>query len=61
VGLRYHALHHLLPALPYHRLAEAHRRLTAELPVSSAYHRAHHKGLTGLMIRLFGGRARGRG
>ena len=25
VGLRYHALHHLLPSLPYHSLAEAHR------------------------------------
>src|SRR5262249_48276792 len=24
VGLRYHALHHLLPGLPYHALGEAH-------------------------------------
>jgi fatty acid desaturase len=55
VGLRYHALHHLLPALPYHNLAEAHRRLSAALPRSSAYHRAHYQGLTGLVIRLFGG------
>ena len=29
VGLRYHALHHLLPSLPYHSLGEAHRRLVA--------------------------------
>ena len=27
VGLRYHALHHLLPGVPYHNLGEAHRRL----------------------------------
>jgi fatty acid desaturase len=27
VGLRYHALHHLLPRLPYHNLGAAHRRL----------------------------------
>jgi fatty acid desaturase len=29
VGLRFHALHHLLPSLPYHSLAEAHRRSPA--------------------------------
>jgi fatty acid desaturase len=45
VGLRYHALHHLLPAVPYHNLAEAHRRLAAALPAASAYHRAQHPGL----------------
>jgi hypothetical protein len=27
VGLRYHALHHMLPSVPYHSLPEAHRRL----------------------------------
>jgi len=45
VGLRYHALHHLLPGIPYHGLAEAHRRLLAVLPVSSAYHRSNQAGL----------------
>lgn len=45
IGLRYHALHHLLPRVPYHNLAEAHRRLAAALPLDSAYHRAHHRGL----------------
>jgi fatty acid desaturase len=39
VGLRYHALHHLFPTLPYHHLAEAHRRLLAALPEGSSYHR----------------------
>ena len=31
VGLRYHALHYLLPGIPYHNLAEAHRRLLSGL------------------------------
>jgi fatty acid desaturase len=32
VGLRYHALHHLLPRVPYHNLPIAHRRLAANGP-----------------------------
>jgi fatty acid desaturase len=40
VGLRYHALHHLVPAMPYHSLGSAHRRLSAQLPSSSIYHAA---------------------
>jgi fatty acid desaturase len=38
VGLQFHALHHLFPALPYHALDEAHRRLVQGLPAHSAYH-----------------------
>lgn len=37
VGLRFHALHHLFPTLPYHALAEAHRKLMDELPEDSPY------------------------
>jgi fatty acid desaturase len=55
VGLRYHAIHHLLPGLPYHALGEAHRRLSAALPPDSAYHRGHYKGLVGLVARLVKG------
>ena len=29
VGLRYHAMHHLFPQLPYHALPEARRRVIA--------------------------------
>ncbi len=60
VGLRYHALHHLLPGVPYHSLVEAHRRLTAAIEADSLYHKASYTGLPGLLDRLvrstFGGR-----
>lgn len=37
VGLRFHALHHHLPYLPYHSLGRVHRRLLAELPQNAPY------------------------
>ena len=52
VGLRYHALHHLLPSMPYHSLAEAHRRLSAHLGTEGTYHRANHAGLLPLVGRI---------
>ena len=55
VGLRYHALHHLLPGLPYHSLGEAHRRIKAAVPVDSVYHAASYPGLPGLLVRLVNG------
>jgi fatty acid desaturase len=44
VGLRYHALHHLFPSLPYHNLGRAHRRLIAQLPADSLYHQTIYPG-----------------
>jgi fatty acid desaturase len=38
LSLRYHALHHLFPHLPYHNLAAAHRRLVAHFAPDSLYH-----------------------
>ncbi len=52
VGLRYHATHHLLPSLPYHSLAEAHRRLMAQLGEQSTYHGANYSGLFALTGKL---------
>jgi len=52
VGLRYHAIHHLLPGLPYHALGEAHRRISAALDAGSRFHEASHLGLPQLVTRL---------
>ena len=37
VGLRYHALHHWIPSLPYHNLGRAHRLLAGTLTADSPY------------------------
>ena len=52
VGLRYHALHHLLPSVPYHSLGEAHRRLAARLGAGSTYAQANYPGLFPLVGRI---------
>jgi fatty acid desaturase len=44
VGLRYHCLHHMFPALPYHSLGTAHQRLMAQLPADSPYRSAMRRG-----------------
>ncbi len=52
VGLRYHALHHLLPSLPYHSLGEAHRRMSAAFGADATYPRASYGGMTPLVVRI---------
>lgn len=52
VGLRYHALHHLLPSMPYHSLAEAHRRLSAHLGAGSTYDKANYSGMAPLVMKI---------
>jgi fatty acid desaturase len=52
VGLRYHALHHLMPSMPYHDLPEAHRRLARELGTGSTYEGANHPGMLPLVARI---------
>jgi fatty acid desaturase len=52
VGLRYHALHHLMPSMPYHDLPEAHRRLAHALGTGSTYEGANHPGLMVLVARI---------
>ena len=52
IGLRYHALHHLLPGVPYHNLGEAHRRIAAELGPDSTYQQSNRHGLFRLIGHL---------
>jgi fatty acid desaturase len=55
VGLRYHALHHLFPALPYHSLGTAHRRLMASLPPDSPYRRTVRRSYLQVMRAMWRG------
>jgi fatty acid desaturase len=54
VGLRYHALHHLLPRVPYHNLGTAHRRLVAALPAGHVYRQVEQRELIPALGRLIG-------
>jgi fatty acid desaturase len=45
LGLRFHAVHHLLPNLPYHSLKTAHRRLIAAIPPGGPFRACQHRSL----------------
>lgn len=53
VGLRYHALHHYFPGIPYHHLPEAYRRLASTLPVSRSYLKMSSPGLLHSLRSLY--------
>jgi fatty acid desaturase len=53
VGLRFHALHHYYPGIPYHNLGKAYRRLTAELPGEASIHKVRSGGLWYSLSTLF--------
>lgn len=53
VGLRFHALHHLFPSLPYHALPEAHRRLMQQLPANSPYRQTESPSLLATIAELW--------
>ena len=53
VGLRFHALHHLFPGIPYHNLPAAHARIMRLLPPGSPYHRTEGRGLIATLRDLW--------
>jgi fatty acid desaturase len=53
VGLRYHALHHYFPGIPYHNLGLAYRRLIASLPETAGYHEITSPSLPWSLRRLY--------
>jgi fatty acid desaturase len=58
VGLRFHALHHLVPSVPYHRLGPLHRALRAGLPAEAAYHRTEAPSVVAALGSLLASAAR---
>ncbi len=52
-GLRFHALHHLFPFIPYHSLGEAHRRLNKNLPADSSYRLTGEIGLLPAIVKIW--------
>jgi fatty acid desaturase len=52
IGMRYHALHHLFPAMPYHHMAKAHRLLMQHLPANSPYRATNRRSFLDAAARL---------
>ncbi|MDQ6701424.1 MAG: fatty acid desaturase [Acidobacteriota bacterium] len=56
VGLRYHALHHYFPGIPYHNLGCAYQRLAHAIPTGLAYRKASSTSLWTSLRSLYGGK-----
>lgn len=54
-SIRYHALHHLFPSMPYHHLKHAHEHLAATLPADSPYLALDQAGWWSVARRTLGG------
>lgn len=52
LGMRYHALHHLVPSLPYHSMGQAHRRLMQQLPPDSPYRQTVYPSLFSVIAEV---------
>jgi fatty acid desaturase len=53
VGLRYHALHHYFPGIPYHNLGVAYRRVVATLPPRAPYLESTSPSLRHSLVELY--------
>jgi fatty acid desaturase len=53
VGLRYHALHHYFPGIPYHNLGTAYRRIIESLPADSRYRESTSPNLRHSLSELY--------
>lgn len=60
LGMRFHALHHLFPTLPFHSLRPAYERLRAQLPPGAFYHAATGHGLWWSLRGIVSGSKRSR-
>lgn len=52
-SIRYHALHHLFPAMPYHNLPAAHAHLMLSLPADSPYRSLNQPGWSSVAVNIF--------
>jgi fatty acid desaturase len=53
VGLRYHALHHFFPGIPYHNLGIAYRRIIQAVPPDSGYRESTSQSLGHSLSELY--------
>lgn len=60
VGLRYHALHHYFPGIPYHNLGSAYRRLIASAVCRAPYEEQSSRSLPHSLASLYARTVSGR-